>query len=583
MKFDWKFKNLSARWPLLKSATLRHWRHLLRSLSPAELNLILIWLALAILAATFLAGYDYWFLRIAGPQVGGSYQEGLIGEPRYLNPVLATTNEVDRDITTLIFSGLVKHDEASKIVPDLAANYEIKDNGKTYEFTLKENLVWPDGEKLSSDDVVFTLNLIKDPHYQSPLRNNWQGVKVERVDDRKIRLRLSVAYAPFLENATVGILPKHLWAGIQPQNFLLTQLNIKPVGLGQYQLRKITKNAAGSIKSIELEPNPHYPQKAYIARLTLRFYETQENLLTAYKKREVDGLALLTNRQKEEINKRQLVFYNLVLPRYFAVFLNQTKNNIFKDPGVRLALAYATNQDSIVNDILKGDAQKQTGPFPEGTPGLPPPKISYEFNMARAQETLERAGWKDSDGDGQREKKLSGQKNATALEFVLTTTDWPELTQVASALKEDWEKLGAKVSLDIVPINAIQTQSIRSREYQALLFGEVLGIDPDPFSFWHSSQRKDPGLNLALYNNKQVDDLLESARQILDADKRTKKYEEFQNIIMRELPAIFLYSPNFIYALPTQIKGMATGALNTPSQRFENINKWYIETRRVKK
>ena len=185
--------------------------------------------------------------------------------------------------------------------------------------------------------------------------------------------------------------------------------------------------------------------------------------------------------------------------------------------------------------------------------------------------------------DGIRYKKVKGAKNPLQLEFTLTTTDWPELTQTAVALKTNWEKIGFKVNLDIVPVNAIQTQTIRPREYEALIFGEVLGLDPDPFSFWHSTQRKDPGLNLALYSDKKVDGLLESARQIISPEAKIKKYEEFQNIIMRDVPAIFLYSPNYIYIAPAKIKGLGVQAINTPSQRFENINQWFISTIRVKK
>lgn len=530
-----------------------------------------------------MSGYDYWPLRTAAPAAGGSYSEGLVGEPRYLNPILASTNEVDRDITSLIFSGLVKHDNRGQIVPDLAESYKISADGKTYEFTLRDKLFWPDNKPLTSADVVFTLNLIKDGKYQSPLRNNWQGLKIEKIDDKKLTIKLPVQYEPFLENAAVGILPQHLWTNIQPQNFLLTQLNTKPIGLGQYQLTKITKNAAGSIRSMELSPNPKYYSPANIAKLTLRFYETQEDLISGYKRGEIDGFSLNSPKEKDDIKNKSVNFYNLKLPRYFAVFFNQPKSDVLSDVNVRKALAYATDRKTITEEILKNEAEAQAGPFPFGVLALEPPAQTYEFNIETAADLLDKAGWKKSAENGIREKKLSGQKKKTSLEFTLTTTDWPELTQVASLLKTDWEKIGAKVNLDVVPVNAIQSQTIRPREYEALLFGEVLGLNPDPFSFWHSTQRKDPGLNLSAYSNKKVDGLLESARQILSPQEKIKKYSEFQNIIMNDLPAIFLYSPNYIYAVSNKVKGVGTEAINTPSQRFENINQWYIATKRVKK
>ncbi len=576
------FKKIKDHWKFLRSLSIKHWRHLLRGLTRGEINLILFWLGLAIVSLGFMSGYDYWALRTAAPAVGGGYSEGLVGEPRYLNPILASTNEVDRDITTLIFSGLVKHDNRGQIIPDLAASYKISADGKTYEFTLRDKLFWPDNKPLTSDDVVFTLNLIKDGKYQSPLRNNWQGIKIEKIDDKKLNIKLPVQYEPFLENAAVGILPQHLWANIQPQNFLLTQLNTKPIGLGQYQLAKITKNAAGSIRSMELSPNPKYYQKANIAKLVLRFYENQEDLISGYKRGEIDGFSLNSPKEKDDIKNRSVNFYNLKLPRYFAVFFNQPKSDVLSDVNVRKALGYATDRKTIAEEILKNEAEAQSGPFPFGVLKLEPPDKTYEFNIETAADLLDKAGWKKSSENGIREKKLSGQKKKTSLEFTLTTTDWPELTQVASLLKTDWEKIGAKVNLDVVPVNAIQLQTIRPREYEALLFGEVLGLNPDPFSFWHSTQRKDPGLNLSAYSNKKVDGLLESARQMLSPQEKIKKYSEFQNIIMNDLPAIFLYSPNYIYAVSNKVKGIETEAINTPSQRFENINQWYISTTRVK-
>mgnify|MGYP001597602759 CR=1 FL=1 len=566
----------------MRSLSVNHWRYILRRLTEREINLILIWIGVSAAALFFLGGYDYIFLRVPAPDEGGSYTEGIVGEPRYLNPAVSSANEVDRVITTLIFSGLVKHDEFGEIIPDLAESYEIKDGGKTYEFTLRENLMWPDNAPLTSDDVIFTINLIKDAKFQSPLRNTWQGVKAEKIDDRKLVLKLSVEYEPFLENATIGIMPKHIWEKVLPQNFLLTQLNVKPIGFGQYQLKKITKSAAGKIKSMEFSPNDKYYEKANISRIILRFYETQNDLISAFKRREVDGFSLNSPLEKDIVKSRNVKFYDVKLPRYFGVFFNQEKSKPLSDIAVRKALALSTDKKKIVEEILKNEAEIQIGPFPHGLLDINPPSVAYEFDPSKALEALDKAGWKSGDG-GIREKKLKGEKNSTKLEFTLTTTDWPELTQVASVMKSDWEKIGAKINLDIVPVSAVQTQTIRPRQYEALLFGEVLTLNPDPFSFWHSTQRKDPGLNLSVYSNQKVDGLLETARQTDDPDAKTAKYEEFQKIIMSELPAIFIYSPNYIYALPPKIKGMNTQAINTPSQRFENINKWYTATKRVRK
>ncbi|MDP3800061.1 MAG: peptide ABC transporter substrate-binding protein [bacterium] len=577
-----KLNKIWERIKFLRLLSIKHWRYLLRQLSEKEINAVLLFLGIAIASSLFLSVYDYWFLRISAPSEGGIYSEGIIGEPRYINPALASASEVDRDLTTLVFSGLVKHNEAGEIIPDLAESYQIRDNGKTYEFKLRENLSWPDKEKLTTDDVIFTINLIKDSKFQSPLRNNWQGVRIEKIDELRFVIKLPVAYEPFLENATLGILPRHIWENVQPQNFLLTQLNLKPVGLGQYQVTKITKNASGVIKSMEFSPNPRYYEKANISLLKIRFYENQEDLVSAFKRREIDGFSLSSVLDKTELKKsRDLVFYDIKLPRYYGVFFNQTRSDVLAEINVREALSYATDKESIVRDILKSEAQIQNGPIPFNLLKLDEPTIKYSFDIETAKNILDKSGWKVGD-EGIREKKLKSGKT-TKLEFALTTTDWPEHTQVASALKQNWEKIGVKVDLDVVPVNGIQTQNIRPRQYQALLFGEVLSLNPDPFSFWHSTQRRDPGLNLALYSNKKVDGLLESARQENNPIEKIKDYEAFQKIIMQDIPAIFLYSPNYIYAVSGKIKGINAEAINTPSQRFENINKWHTASKRVKK
>jgi len=566
-------------WQQTRKFSLTRWRYLFFNLSQKEKTTIAGLLIFAATVSFFLAGYEYWVVRKPSPTRGGTYTEGIIGEPRYLNPVLGTNNEVDRDLITLLFAGLTRHDQDGNIVGDLAKEVEIKEKGRVYEFTLREGLTWPDGKPITTEDVIFTIDLIQSPKYQSPIRANWQGVRAEVLDERKIRLTLNLPYKPFLENTTIGILPKHFWQSIKPQNFALAELNIKPVGAGPYRVKKITKDPRGSIKSLELVRNESYHNETFIDKILVRFFQTEDGLVNAYRQGDINGLSLFSPRTKKEIAGRNPNFNTVQMPRYFAIFFNENKNDIFKDSSVRRALAQATPKEKIVSEILLGEATVQEGPLPQWW--LKSDQFStYDFSEEQAQETLANAGWQDKDENGVREKSRRGSE-PQILEFTLTTTDWPELTQIVSLLKEHWERVGFLVNLDIIPVSSIQQQVIRPREYEALLFGEVLGIEIDPFSFWHSSQTKDPGLNLSFYKNKRVDELLESARQSFDEEQRQAKYEEFQQIITRDLPAIFLYSPHYIYAQDKKIKGFNTTLIGTPSQRFENVNQWYIKTKRT--
>ena len=247
---------------------------------------------------------------------------------------------------------------------------------------------------------------------------------------------------------------------------------------------------------------------------------------------------------------------------------------MLKSIEIRRALAHATPRERIISEVLSGEGNAQHGPIPSSFLPGDASATTYEYDLEASRTILTDAGWQDTNGDSIREK------GGTELSFTLTTSDVPELAQTASILKDEWEAIGVRVHLDIVPTATIQQQNIRTREYQALLFGEVLGLTLDPFAFWHSSQVKDPGLNLSLFQSSKADEFLESARQELDEARRLQKYVEFQQLLSNELPAIFLYNPHYMYALPKSIKGFETAVIGHPAERFLHIANWYVQTSR---
>ncbi len=513
------------------------------------------------------------------PAAGGSYSEGIIGSPRYLNPVLAPTNEADRNISRIVFSSLLKYGGQGQLIPDLAENYAIGDFGKVYDFFIRKDAFWHDKKQLTADDVVFTLQIIKDPDFRSPLRNNWVGVDVEKIDDFTVRFKLKNPYAAFPYNITFGILPKHIWQNIPASDFALSEKNLKPIGSGPYLFKKLEKNKDGSIKMVELEAfKKYYFEGPYLEKLIFRFYQDEEAAISAWKKSEIQSLSYLSpknyslvkNKQSEDLN-----IHNLILPRYFSLFFNQSQHKALADKNVRMALAHGIDKDLLVEKALGGFGQKVDSPLLAGMLGYSEQVKIYEFNPEKANELLNAAGWIDQNGDGIKEKE--GQN----LEFTLLTIPWPELSQTANILKELWQNIGVKINVEIKDITSLQQENIKPRQYQILLFGELLSVEPDPFSFWHSSQKKDPGLNIALYENPQVDAILQDARQDLDPASRAKKYEQFSQIIAEDLPAIFLYSPAYLYPISSEIKGAEFKILNMPSDRFSQIEKWYVKTKRV--
>lgn len=514
------------------------------------------------------------------PELGGEYSEGVLGQPRFINPVLAQTNDADRDLVQFIYSSLFKYDGQGNLIPDLVEECSIGEDNVTYNITLKKDVLWHDNELLTVNDVIFTIKTIQDPEYKSPLRSIWQGIQIEKIDEFTIKFKLNNVYVNFLHNLTISIMPRHLWAGISASNFPLAQYNLKPIGSGPYKFKEFNKNEDGNIESMKFVYNENYylTEGPFIKKLNIFFYRNQDSLIKAYQKRQIDGLSFLSPQNELEV-RNSINIHNINLPIYYSVFFNQTKSKPLADRNVRLALSYATNKEEIIEKVLNGKGEQVNSPLLSNWPNYTSEIDIYDFALEHAQNILEENGWKDTDEDGIRQKTINDED--TKLEINLVASDWPEFEQTAEILKEQWGKIGAQVNLEIIESIDIQQEYLRPRNYQALLFGEVLGADPDPFAFWHSTQKKDPGLNVAFYENKEVDKLLEDARQTIEQEKRTEKYAEFQKILIEDVPAVFLYSPTYLYPVNKKIKGIEIEKLAQPSFRFSQIENWYINTKRV--
>ncbi len=471
---------------------------------------------------------------------------------------------------------MLKYDPKGQLEPDLAESYDISSDKTLYTFHLRKGVTWQDGQPFTANDVLFTINLITDPTYKSPLRANWQGVTAKVVDNYTITFKLQNPYVGFPNNLTFGILPQHLWDSVTSDNFPLNSLNLQPVGTGPYKYSSMQKDSDGNIISYSLVANPNYfGGKPYISKITFDFYSDENSMLDAFNRKEITGISSLSPENVSNIKPiRSTNVYQFSIPRYFAVFLNQTKSIPLANDEVRQALALATDRTEIINKVLDGYGQPVYAPILSGMLGYDPNIGKTNVDIAKANQLLDSHGWtKGSDG-------FRG-KDGTALEINLVTTDWPELEQTAELLKEQWAKIGVKVNITTASVSDIQQNYIRPREYDALLFGQVLGADPDPYSFWDSSQSKDPGLNLSLFGNSTTDQLIESGRTEFDPNKRAEIYKNFQNQLTQAIPAVFLYSPTYIYPVGKSVQGIDATNIVSPNWRFADINKWYIATKRV--
>lgn len=528
----------------------------------------------------------YFHFTEAAPDYGGKFIESMINEPRHINPLLSQANDTDRDLVSLVYAGLLEYNGEGKIIPDLAETYEISSDGLNYTVYLKDGAYWHDGRKVTADDVIFTIQTAQNSDYGSPQRVNWQGVQIEKVNDLAVMFKLQAKYAQFLNNLTVKILPKHIWQDIKPINFALSEFNLKPIGSGPYKFDRLKKDKNGKIQSYQLSANKNfYGGRPFINEMEAKFYISEDEMIDAYNRNETEGLSFVSPNNLKRIKfKQRLNIRELKLPRYFAVFFNQNKSVLLSDKNIRLALSRATDKNVLLDKVLENRGIAIHSPMMGGVLDIPDNVKKYDYDLSLAKTTLEEAGWLASpkpQGDGGKMDE-SGilSKGNQKFSLKITTSTWPELTEVAKIIEKQWEALGIQIDIEVLPTPELQ-QAIKDRSYEALLFGAVLNIDPDPFSLWHSSQKKDPGLNLALYDNKAADTILEEARQTLNPLERAKKYDDFQRIVIEDVPAVFLYNPLYIHGQAKKIKGSNGKLISLPSDRFINIEKWYIETKRV--
>lgn len=550
------------------------------SFSP-RLRLALIIVGLIFITSTGLLLFrfnDSLVFEVAIP--GGSLSEGLIGIPHFTNPLLATS-DADRDLVALIYSGLLRPDSTGQLIPDLAESYSISPDGLVYNFKLKPNLLWQDGEKISADDVVFTIHRAQDPILKSPRRANWDGVSVNKISDREIQFILKKPYGSFLNNATMGILPKHLWDKTASESFSLSNLNIEAVGSGPYKVTSVIKNAGGLVNTYELSAFDDFALGApRLETIKLNFYPNEKELLADYSLGRIEAVGGLSPDSLKAFDQSQIA--KLPLPRVFGVFFNQNQARVFADADVRMALDLATDKQAIIKQALAGFGEVLDNALPPGTLGYSIANNQHRFDLAAAQKLLADHGWKKN-ALGILEKTVKTKKGSTTntLAFSIYTSNAPELTQVVKLLKQQWEALDASVTVRVFEAGDLNDNFIRPRKYDALLFGEVLGRNSDLFPFWHSSQRLDPGLNIAMYTNIKADKLLEEARTSSDQNQQQTKYQLFQVEVAKDQPAIFLYSPYYLYALPAGIKGARFSTISTPAERFENVYRWYRYTDRL--
>lgn len=554
----------------------------------------------------FILGYNFYKNHVKlVPIAGGEYIEGLIGAPKYINPLYAIASDVDSDLSQLVFSSLFRRGQNGELVKDLVTDYTLSEDGKIYTLTIRDDGRWHNGEKVTTEDIVFTFNALSNLSYKSPLRSSFSGVSIAKVDEKTVKFNLSEPYAAFLELLTFGIIPENLWLPISPEAAGLAELNLKPIGSGPYKFKSLTKDKSGNIKNYNLTVNSDYHgTKPHIDNLTFKFFSSFEEAVSALNENNVNGLSYLPSALKDSlISKDSLDFHKLNQPQITAIFFNQKGSPVLADKKVRQALGLALSKSEIVSAVFGEDAYLIDGPILPENFAYNPGMKKYKYSPEEADKLLSEASWiktditteeiekaktdKESTDEkikGEAESKLAAgagswrKKDNKFLALTLTTVETENNLKIVEKIKSGWEKTGVKTNLNIIPISQAQAEIIKPKNFAALLYGQVVGHDPDVYTFWHSSQISEGGSNLANYTNKDIDQLLEDARLTSNQEQRIEKYKKFQEIMAEEVPAIFLYSPYYTYIQSKKIKGFDVKNILIPSNRFANISDWYIKT-----
>ena len=606
------------------------------------------------------------------PSYYGTLNEGMVGQPQFINPLYAQTSDIDKALLELVFSGLVKYDSKGMITPDLINEYHFSDNGRIFEFSIKENAKWQDGEPLTMDDVIFTINLIQDTAYLSPLQGYWTNVEAIKNSEYKGIFKLKQPYSSFLDNlANVKIMPKHIWENMPVTAILAsTELNLlSPIGSGPYAVENVIQNQnsrSKKIRSIALASNPnYYGKKPYLQKINITFLSKKDDLAYLLKIGALDAGYVDNGVYNSEF--RYVEDKDISNADYFGIFFNN-KKDIVSNVEIRKALSFAVNKQ----EILDGIGEKGytiDSPILSEFYGTAEPSVKYEYNIEKAKELLQKQDFELRDGvlvktikkssgfelkhdlkvgdSGSEVKKLQeclardkdvypdGTANgnfgeatkkaviafqekyadeilkpsqldkgngkvmeatrkklnslcftvsdeSTQLTIRLKTVDNPTLKKVAAKIKEQWERIGIKTEVSELSTSDIK-KVIRDKDYDAILFGEKFSSSPELLPYWHSSQIFDPGWNLAVYQNEDLDKLLEESRVFANPydSERIAKLATIQEKIVNDNPAIFLYSTNYNYILNKNIKGFSIEKAIDQSRVFDDVTNWYLTEQRV--
>ena len=515
------------------------------------------------------------------PATGGVYTEAIIGSFSRLNPILDFYNPSDRDASRLVFSGLVRFDDRGLPQGDLAESWGISQDGTAYNFSIRPNAFWHDGEPVTSDDVAFTAEYFRSDDLPIPddLRALWKDVEVKILDEKTLQFHLPEPFAPFLDYLSFGILPKHLLEDVSAAQLVDTEFNLNPIGSGPYRFDHLISEQ-GQIKGVVFSAfEDYYNNRPFIDQIVFQYYPDSQTALTAYQQGEVQGISKVTGDILPQVlNTPDLNLYTGRMPELTLVYLNLDNPELpfFQDATLRRALLMGINRQRLVDQVLGGQAIIADGPIFPGSWAYFDGIEHIGYDAGAALETIKKAGYTiPAEGGSVREK--DGKK----FSFVMVYPDDELHAALFEIIQENWAELGVKVEPKPVAYDELVDSYLEPRSYQAALVDLNLSRspDPDPYPFWDQAQATG-GQNYGKWNDRRASEFIEQARVTADIGERAKAYRNFQVRFTSEMPALPLFYPVYSYAVDGQVQGVRMGPLFDPSDRFANVQTWFLLARR---
>ena len=512
------------------------------------------------------------------PTTGGVYAEGLIGSLGRLNPVLDFYNQPDRDVDRLLFSSLLRFNDRGLPVHDLVESMGISQDGRIYNFSIRENVVWHDGKPLTSEDVVFTVEMLRSPDLPVPedIRALWETVEVEALNEYTLQFRLPEPFSPFQDYLTFGILPKHLLGDIPASEMVDAGFNLQPVGSGPFKFDSIL-GEGDQISGVVLTPNPdYYAEPPFIEEFIFRYYPDHQTAVTAYQEGEIQGISRITNEiLPAALQAPGLNLYSGPIPLLSMIFLNldNPEAPFLQDGSIRRALYMGLNRQHMIDALLGSQAILAHGPIFPNSWAYYAGIEQVPYDAEGAIRILREAGYTIPASGGSVRTNEDGQ----ALNIELVYPEDSSYQPIAQAIASDWRAIGVGVELNPMPYEDVVSTYLEPRAFQAALVDLNFSRtpDPDPYPFWHQAQITG-GQNYAKWDDRQASEYLEQARIEVDIEERTRLYNNFQVRFASELPSLPLFYPIYNYAVDEQVQGVTMGPLYDPSDRLVTAPQWFL-------